>query len=151
MDPEIWQWIWLAATGMFVLGELAMPGSFFLLPFGAGTAVATILAFSNANESLQWIAFIVISLASLAALRPLARKLNSQEQPARVGSTRLIGEIGVVTKDLGEALTENGSIQIGREEWPAETLEKEHVPAGARVKVIHIEGTRVVVEVIQES
>ncbi|MBL89951.1 MAG: hypothetical protein CL517_06700 [Actinobacteria bacterium] len=148
MDPEIWQWIWLAATGMFVLGELAMPGSFFLLPFGAGTAVATILAFSNANESLQWIAFIVISLASLAALRPLARKLNSQEQPARVGSTRLIGEIGVVTKDLGEALTENGSIQIGREEWPAETLEKKHVPAGARVKVIHIEGTRVVVEVI---
>ena len=151
MDPEIWQWIWLAATGMFVLGELAMPGSFFLLPFGAGTAVATILAFSNANESLQWIAFIVISLASLAALRPLARKLNSQEQPARVGSTRLIGEIGVVTKDLGEALTENGSIQIGREEWPAETLEKKHVPAGTRVKVIHIEGTRVVVEVIQES
>ncbi len=148
MDPEIWQWIWLAATGMFVLGELAMPGSFFLLPFGAGTAVATILAFSNANESLQWIAFIVISLASLAALRPLARKLNSQEQPARVGSTRLIGEIGVVTKDLGEALTENGSIQIGREEWPAETLEKKHVPAGTRVKVIHIEGTRVVVEVI---
>ena len=151
MDPEIWQWIWLAATGMFVLGELAMPGSFFLLPFGAGTAVATILAFSNANESLQWIAFIVISLASLAALRPLARKLNSQEQPARVGSTRLIGEIGVVTKDLGEALKENGSIQIGREEWPAETLEKGHVPAGTRVKVIHIEGTRVVVEVIQES
>ena len=148
MDPEIWQWIWLAATGMFVLGELAMPGSFFLLPFGAGTAVATILAFSNANESLQRIAFIVISLASLAALRPLARKLNSQEQPARVGSTRLIGEIGVVTKDLGEALTENGSIQIGREEWPAETLEKKHVPAGARVKVINIEGTRVVVEVI---
>tara|TARA_B100001123_G_scaffold68256_1_gene76175 strand:- start:4061 stop:4519 length:459 start_codon:yes stop_codon:yes gene_type:complete len=148
LDPEIWQWIWLAATGMFVLGELAMPGSFFLLPFGAGTAVATILAFSNANESLQWIAFIVISLASLAALRPLARKLNSQEQPARVGSTRLIGEIGVVTKDLGEALTENGSIQIGREEWPAETLEKKHVPAGTRVKVIHIEGTRVVVEVI---
>ncbi len=151
MDPEIWQWIWLAATGMFVLGELAMPGSFFLLPFGAGTAVATILAFSNANESLQWIAFIVISLASLAALRPLARKLNAQEQPARVGSTRLIGEIGVVTKDLGEALKENGSIQIGREEWPAETLEKGHVPAGTRVKVIHIEGTRVVVEVIQES
>ena len=63
----------------------------------------------------------------------------------------MIGEIGVVTKDLGEALTENGSIQIGREEWPAETLEKKHVPAGTRVKVIHIEGTRVVVEVIKEN
>jgi membrane protein implicated in regulation of membrane protease activity len=148
LSPEIWQWIWLAATGMFVLGELAMPGSFFLLPFGAGTAISTILAFSNVNESLQWIAFIVVSVVSLAALRPLARKLNDQEQPAKVGSTRLIGEIGVVTKDLGENLTENGSIQIGREEWPAETKEMEHIPAGTRVKVTHIEGTRVVVEVI---
>ena len=148
MDPEIWQWIWLVATGMFVLGELAMAGSFFLLPFGVGTAVATVLAFSNVSESLQWVAFIVLSVASLAALRPLAKKLNAQEQPAKVGSTRLIGEIGVVTKDLGENLTENGSIQIGREEWPAETKEMEHIPAGTRVKVTHIEGTRVVVEVI---
>ena len=148
MDPEIWQWIWLVATGMFVLGELAMAGSFFLLPFGVGTAVATVLAFSNVSESLQWVAFIVLSVASLAALRPLAKKLNAQEQPAKVGSTRLIGEIGVVTKDLGADLTENGSIQIGREEWPAETKGTEHIPAGTRVKVTHIEGTRVVVEAV---
>lgn len=148
MDPEIWRWIWLVATGMFVLGELAMAGSFFLLPFGVGTAVATVLAFSNVSESLQWVAFIVLSVASLAALRPLAKKLNAQEQPAKVGSTRLIGEIGVVTKDLGADLTENGSIQIGREEWPAETKGMEHIPAGTRVKVTHIEGTRVVVEAV---
>ena len=148
MDPEIWQRIWLVATGMFVLGELAMAGSFFLLPFGVGTAVATVLAFSNVSESLQWVAFIVLSVASLAALRPLAKKLNAQEQPAKVGSTRLIGEIGVVTKDLGADLTENGSIQIGREEWPAETKGMEHIPAGTRVKVTHIEGTRVVVEAV---
>ena len=148
MDPEIWQWIWLAATGIFILGELAMAGSFFLLPFGVGTAVATVLAFSNVSESLQWVAFIVLSVASLAALRPLAKKLNAQEQPAKVGSTRLIGEIGVVTKDLGADLTENGSIQIGREEWPAETKGMERIPAGTRVKVTHIEGTRVVVEAV---
>jgi membrane protein implicated in regulation of membrane protease activity len=148
LDPEIWQWISLVATGMFVLGELAMAGSFFLLPFGVGTAVATVLAFSNVSENLQWLAFIVLSVASLAALRPLAKKLNAQEQPAKVGSTRLIGEIGVVTKDLGADLTENGSIQIGREEWPAETKGMEHIPAGTRVKVTHIEGTRVVVEAV---
>ena len=148
MDPEIWQWIWLAATGIFILGELAMAGSFFLLPFGAGTAVATILAFSNVSEGLQWVAFVVVSVASLAGLRPLARKLNAQEQPAKVGSTRLIGEIGVVTKDLGAGLKENVSIQIGREEWPAETKDMEHIPMGTRVKVIHIEGTRLVVEAV---
>ena len=148
MDPEIWQWIWLAATGIFILGELAMAGSFFLLPFGAGTAVATILAFSNVSEGLQWVAFVVVSVASLAGLRPLARKLNAQEQPAKVGSTRLIGEIGVVPKDLGAGLKENGRIQIGREEWPAEPKDMEHIPTGTRVKVTHIEGTRLVVEAI---
>lgn len=150
MDPELWQWIWLTATGFFILAEVAVAGSFFLLPFGVGTAASTILAFAGVDENWQWIAFLGVSVFSLASLRPLARKLNSTESPAKVGSTRLIGEIAVVTKDLTGDMTQQGKVQIGREEWPAETSDQRHVPSGTRVKVVQIEGTRAVVELLSD-
>ena len=50
MDPEAWRWIWLGAAALFVMGEIAMPGAFFLLPFGVGATAATIVAFAGASE-----------------------------------------------------------------------------------------------------
>ena len=145
MDPGAWQWIWLIATAFFVIGEIATPGSFFLLPFGAGSALATILAFTGAGEGWQWAAFLIASLAALAGLRPLARRLNAADQPARVGATRLIGAVGVVVEDLGGDPSRLGSVRIGREDWHAETPDGTHVAAGTQVEVIEIEGTRAVV------
>ena len=98
MEADVWQWIWLVATGVFVLGEIAMAGSFFLLPFGVGAGIATVLAFAGADEGWQWAAFLVASLGALAGLRPLARRLNEAEQPARVGANRLVGAVGVVVE-----------------------------------------------------
>ena len=46
MDPEVWRWIWLATAATFIVGEIAMTGAFFLLPFGVGAAAATAVAFT---------------------------------------------------------------------------------------------------------
>ena len=148
MEADAWQWIWLVATGVFVLSEIAMPGSFFLLPFGVGAAIATILAFAEANEGWQWAAFLVGSLAALAGLRPLSRRLNEAKQPARVGANRLVGAVGVVVDDLGRDSSRLGSVRIDREDWHAEALDGSHVPAGTEIQVIEIEGTRAVVKPI---
>ena len=145
MDPGSWQWIWLIATAFFVVGEIATPGSFFLLPFGVGSALATVLAFAGVGEGWQWTVFLIASLAALAGLRPLARRLNAAEQPARVGATRLIGAVGVVVEELGGDSSRLGSVRIGREDWHAETPDGTHIAAGIQVEVIEIEGTRAVV------
>ena len=151
MEADAWQWIWLVATGVFVLGEIAMAGSFFLLPFGVGAAIATVLAFAGADEGWQWAAFLVASLGALAGLRPLSRRLNAAEQPARVGANRLVGAVGVVVDDLGGDPSRLGSVRIGREDWHAETRDGSHVTAGTEIEVLEIEGTRAVVKPIDNQ
>ena len=75
MDPEAWRWIWLGAAALFVMGEIAMTGAFFLLPFGVGATAATIVAFAGASEPWSWLAFVAVSAASFAGLRPMARRM----------------------------------------------------------------------------
>ena len=151
MDPSAWQWIWLIATGFFIVGEIAMPGSFFLLPFGCGTALATVFAFAGVNEGWQWAIFLGTSVISLAGLRPLARRLNKAQQPSRVGANRLIGETGVVIEDLDKDLMKMGLIRVGREEWHAETFDGSVINVGNQVEIIEIEGTRAIVKQIEKS
>ena len=95
-DPESWRWIWLAAALLFGLGEMATPGSFFLAPFAIGAAVAAVLGFADVSVVVEWTAFVVVSVACLLALRPLARRLDRDGVTDGVGSRRLIGRRGVV-------------------------------------------------------
>jgi membrane protein implicated in regulation of membrane protease activity len=41
-SPEGWRWIWLVAAVVFAAGEMATPGSFFLLFFALGALVAAV-------------------------------------------------------------------------------------------------------------
>jgi membrane protein implicated in regulation of membrane protease activity len=150
VEPEVWRWIWLVASATFVVGEIAMAGTFFLLPFGVGAAIATVVAFSGAAASWQWLAFVVVSAAAFAAVRPLVRRLDRGGNPIGVGSSRLIGETGVVIADLSPDPEQMGIVRIGREEWHAETTDGGHLPSGTRIEVVQIEGTRAVVKAVSE-
>jgi membrane protein implicated in regulation of membrane protease activity len=86
MDPEVWRWIWLVAAATFVVGEIAMTGAFFLLPFGVGAAVATAIAFAGADPVWQWLAFVLVSGASFGAMRPMARRMERGGNPVGVGA-----------------------------------------------------------------
>jgi|TARA_B100001079_G_scaffold259202_2_gene258133 membrane protein implicated in regulation of membrane protease activity len=150
VEPEVWRWIWLVASATFVVGEIAMAGTFFLLPFGVGAAIATVVAFAGATASWQWLTFVIVSAAAFAAVRPLARRLDRGGNPIGVGSSRLIGETGVVIADLSPDPEQMGIVRIGREEWHAETADDGHLPSGTRIEVVQIEGTRAVVKAVSE-
>ena len=146
MDPEVWRWIWLAAAATFVVGEIAMTGAFFLLPVGVGATAATAIGFTGTAPVWQWLAFVVVSVVSFGALRPLARRMERDGNPVGVGAGRLVGETGVVITDLTPDPERLGTVRIGREEWHAETPDRGHLPAGTPIRVVLIEGTRAVVQ-----
>ena len=75
--------------------------------------------------------------------------LDQHELPAGVGAERLVGEIGVVTVDIDPHDTGRpGRVAIGGELWGALSKSDEQLPAGTRVRVTAMVGTRVVVEPI---
>jgi membrane protein implicated in regulation of membrane protease activity len=143
-SPEQWRWIWLVGAFLFALAEMGSPGSFFMLPFAVGALVAAVLAFADVGLAAQWIAFIGISVASLAALRPLARRLDLADDDRGVGSRRLIGQSAVVLQEI-PGRHELGLVRVHREEWRAESLDGSPIPPGTTVKVAEVAGTRVLV------
>lgn len=147
--PEAWRWIWLIAVFVFAVGEMASPGSFFLLPFAVGALAATVLAFADVGVTGEWIAFVAITIASVAALRPIARRLDLNANDHGVGSRRLIGQTALVLDEI-PGRHELGLVRVHREEWRAESLDGSTIPPGAAVRVAEVEGTRVLVVPIEE-
>jgi membrane protein implicated in regulation of membrane protease activity len=142
-EPESWRWIWLGAAVLFGLGEMATPGAFFLAPFAIGAVVASALAFADVSLTGEWVAFVGISVAAFAALRPLARRLDRHGGSDGIGSRRLIGKDATVLEAIEPG--RSGLVRIGSEEWRADSSDRSPVPIGAFVTVTHVEGTRVIV------
>lgn len=148
-EPEQWRWIWLAAAVLFGLGEMATPGAFFLAPFAVGALVASALAFADVDLAIEWGAFVAISVATFAALRPLARRLDRHGGSDGIGSRRLIGRSGLVLEDI--IPDHLGLVRVNQEEWRAESTDRSPVPAGTTVRVAEVEGTRLIVTPMEEA
>jgi membrane protein implicated in regulation of membrane protease activity len=143
-DPSLWQWVWLGTAVLFTIGEMTNPGSFFLLPFAIGAAVAAVLAALDVNLAVGWLAFIVVSVTCLFALRPLARRLDRDEPVDGIGSRRLIGEPASVIETIPGG-SDPGLVRVNREQWRAVSVEGQPLEAGTSVKIVDIRGTSVVV------
>jgi membrane protein implicated in regulation of membrane protease activity len=142
--PEEWRWVWLIATAVFAIGEMASPGSFFLAPFALGAFVASILAFADVSVGVEWVVFLVVSIATLAALRPVARRLDRNALDHGVGARRLVGSRATVLEDIpGDS--ELGMVRVDREKWRAQSTDGAPIPAGTVVRVAEVQGTRVIV------
>ncbi|HLM62692.1 MAG TPA: NfeD family protein [Acidimicrobiales bacterium] len=143
-DSESWGWLWLVAASVFAVGEMVTPGSFILLPFAIGAVLAAVLAFFELPVWAEWLAFVVASAATLAAFRPLSRRLDLQGSDSGVGSRRLLGQEGHVLTAIPGA-GGLGLVRVDREEWRAESTNGMPIPSGAHVRVADVRGTRVVV------
>ena len=142
-EPETWRWIWLVTAMVFALGEMASAGTFFLAPFALGAAVAAVLAFADIGLTVEWLAFVGISVATFASLRPLARRLDRGEPTDGIGAKRLIGQKATVLEAIPDG--ELGLVRVNREEWRAETIDGSPLDVGAVVQVGEPRGTRLVV------
>jgi membrane protein implicated in regulation of membrane protease activity len=151
IDLDVWPWIWLGLAVVFALVELAfIGGTFVLLPFAASAFIAAILAFYEVPIEVQWATFVLGgALIFFLMYRWVRGFLDQNELPGGVGASRLVGEEGVVTVDIEPDDTDRrGRVTIGAEVWGALSKDHTRVPAGTRVRVAAVVGTRVLVEPI---
>jgi membrane protein implicated in regulation of membrane protease activity len=144
-SPEFWRWIWMAVTAGALLGEMATAGSFFLLPFAVGAAVAAVLAFAAVPVTIEWLAFVAVSVVAVVATRPLARRMDVDSPSEGIGARRWIGQTATVIEPIPAGPSETGLVRLGREQWRAESLEGLAIDAETLVKVVDLTGTRLVV------
>ncbi len=149
-SPETWRWIWLIAAVAFTVGEIAVAGSFFLLPFGAGALAGAVIALLGGSVALEWLGFVGVSAASSAVLWPLGRRLDRRTPTHAIGANRWVGRQGYVLRDIPGDPGGTGLIRLDREEWRAESLMGLPIRAGATVLVSRVAGTRLIVVPIEE-
>ena len=135
---------------VFLVAEVATSGALFSLPFALGAAGAGATALAGGPIWLQVCIFLIASAASLAGLRPLARRLDRRAPRLEVGSGRWVGRQGVVTEAIPAGPGATGMIRLDREIWRAESSLDIPITVGSTVLVTRVDGVRLVVLPITE-
>ena len=135
--------LWAIAAVLLAIGEIFTPGLFFLGPVAVAAVVAAILALIGLSVLVQLVAFILVAIASILVLRPLARSHIRMPPMLRTGTAALVGASAVV---LDTVDANGGRVRIGGEEWSARAFMEDGVyEPGARVEVVKIEGATALV------
>ena len=141
---EYMPYVWLSLAVILAVVEISTTQlvSIWFVIGAAATAVMS-STFIKGNLVLQIIAFILISTIALLLTRPLVRKIRKQELIS-TNSDRNIGKSGVVIADINP---ENGKgmVRIGSETWSAKSLQNYVIKEGTNIKVVAIEGVKLVV------
>ena len=92
---------------------------------------------------VQILTFVVVSVAGLGLVRPIAKRHLKQPPPLRSGTAALVGRTALV---LSQTDRHSGRVRIGGEEWSSRSYDETLViPVGATVDVIQIEGVTALV------
>jgi membrane protein implicated in regulation of membrane protease activity len=143
-DPSVWRWLWALLAGGLLIGEIATAGSFLAFPFAVGAAVACVAALLDVPLVGQALLFLVVSVLGVAALRPLAKRLERSSPNTRVGSNRWVGKHALVTETI-PASHGTGRVRLESETWLAESTLDLAIPVGSTVLVSRVDGVRLVV------
>jgi membrane protein implicated in regulation of membrane protease activity len=134
--------LWMIAAGVLAVGEIATVG-FFLGPIALAALAAAVVGLVGGGLVLQWVVFIAASAASLAGLRPIARRHLRTPGRLRTGTAALIGSRAVVLERVD---ADSGQVKIGGEVWSARTFQEDEViEPGVRVQVLQIDGATALV------
>ena len=100
--------------------------------FAVGSLGALAAAALGGGLWLQIVIFLLLSALSLMLLKPLSRKW-------------IIGETALVTEDIDNTMA-TGQVRVDGQIWTARSAHGVVIPAGSRVKVLSIQGVKVMVE-----
>lgn len=135
---------WLIAFILFVVGEAVTVGLVSIW-FAVGSLGALLTAALGGGLWLQIAVFLILSALSLMLLKPLSRKWMAGHKAARTNADRVIGETALVTEEIDNTMA-TGQVQVDGQIWTARSAHGVVIPAGSRVKVLSIQGVKVMVE-----
>src|SRR3954470_8485193 len=113
--PNVAAWLlWLIAAGVFAGGEVASL-DLVLLMFAGGALGGMTVALVGGPVVLQLVAFVVVSAALMALVRPVAKRhLLERTEEQLDGVAALVGKTAVVSQRVDN---DSGHVRMGHDEW----------------------------------
>lgn len=143
MDAGMISIVWLVVLAILLVIEFLTLG-LTTVWFAGGALIAFLVSLAGGPLWLQILLFLVISVVLLLFTRPLAVKyLNKNVQKTNVDS--IPGQKGIVTVTI-DNLKAEGQVTIRGMEWSARAKDDNIIEKGKVVRVISVEGVKLIVE-----
>jgi len=113
--------------------------------FAVGAIASMVCAMFTDSFFIQLCVFIIVSSITLLITKPLVKKIKTKEvEPTNLD--RVIGRMAVVTKEINK--DKLGEVKVLGNTWTAVCDEK--VSEGQKVKVMAIDGVKLIVKVEED-
>ena len=140
MEPVVW----LILLVVLIIIEIITLG-LSTIWFAGGALVAFIAALCHAPVPLQVVLFLIVSILLLVFTRPLAVKYLNKNR-VRTNVESLIGKKAVVTETIDNILSK-GHVTVNGLSWMARSREEEKIiEKDEVVRIIRVEGVKLIVE-----
>ncbi len=132
---------WLLATIALVVAE-ALTFNLITVWFAVGSAAALVVSLFVHSFQIQFLIFIVVSLLSLLAFRPLAAKLK--RPPTPTNGDRNLGRMATALTQVSPDVP--GRVRLDGVDWNARTVAGTTLEPGQTCRVVEIQSTLLFVE-----
>lgn len=141
MDIDAWVWWLIGAVALGIpLVVTAMP-EFGM--FSVGAVAAAVTAGLGGGTVAQVLVFVVVSVALIAVVRPIAARHRNQRPEHATGVDALRGKQALVLESVDGS---GGRIKLAGEVWSARALDPDQTfEPGRQVDVVEIDGATAVV------
>ena len=135
--------VWLGLVIFFGVAEGVTVGLTSIW-FSVGALVALLVSLVCPNVWIQAGLFVLVSLASLLLVRPLAKRHFRPKDHTPTNVDSLLGHEGVVMETI-DNLAGTGQVKIAGQAWTARSVSGAVIPKGTTVTAMRIEGVRLFV------
>ena len=137
--------LWVSVAVASLIVEIMTVASMSSIWFTVGALVALLLEMLGVSNEIQIITFIFVSILTLIFIRPLAANYF-RGNVVPTNNDRMIGKVFKVSEKI--TADKWGSIIISGIPWSAVEVDDLEVNAGEKVKIIAIEGVKLIVKKI---
>jgi membrane protein implicated in regulation of membrane protease activity len=136
--------IWIAFGILCLILEIFTPG-FIFFSIGAGAIIAGVFA-SIGGAIVQVLVFVLATALAFFFMKKFSKFFLKKDNNIKSNIFALENQVGIVIKEI--LPDEKGYVKIEGEEWSAISLNNEHIEIGSHIKVIKIQGNKLIVSQI---
>lgn len=143
ITPQIAPILWLALGIVFAVTE-GLTVQMTAIWFALGAAGGALTALLGGSPMTQFIVFVVLAAALLIFTRPFVKRVLTVKKES-TNADRLIGETAVVLEEINNDLS-TGRVSVSGLGWMARSVGGGVLAEGEKVRVLSIEGVKLMVE-----
>lgn len=141
-------YIWLGIVVIAVIVE-AVTYELFSIWFAVGAVAGMIAGVLGAQINAQILIAAIVSLVLVIATRPFVNKMLKTKK-TNTNADRYVGQTGKVIEEIDNSKP-TGLVKVSGSIWTARSENNEIIAPDKSVKVLRIEGVKVIVEPMAEN